>query len=186
MKNKWYTKISHLPEKNENGSFKGYGGMARCKNPCCQEIYYYSQGNFPSQCPVCGFDGGENFILKAKSFVSLAKLKFLQESSIAITVCDREGTIIYLNNQAVKIWEKDGGQDLIGKSIFDCHPEPAKIKLKELLRNPVTNCYTVEKVVDGIKIKKLIRQMPWIQDGECLWLIELSFEIPFDLPHFVR
>jgi hypothetical protein len=44
------------------------------------------------------------------------------------------------------------------------------------------NVYTIEK--NGVK--KLIFQSPWYKDGKYAGLVELSLEIPFELPHFVR
>ena len=45
-----------------------------------------------------------------------------------------------------------------------------------------SNVYTIEK--NGLK--KLIYQSPWYQNGAYAGFIELSLEIPFELPHFVR
>jgi hypothetical protein len=44
------------------------------------------------------------------------------------------------------------------------------------------NIYTIEK--NGVK--KLIYQTPWYQDGQYAGFIELSLEIPFEMPHFIR
>ena len=44
------------------------------------------------------------------------------------------------------------------------------------------NVYTIEK--NGIK--KLIYQSPWFENGEMKGLVELSLEIPFEMPHFIR
>ena len=35
-------------------------------------------------------------------------------------------------------------------------------------------------------VKKLIYQTPWMKDGKPAGLVEISLEIPFDMPHFVR
>ena len=35
-------------------------------------------------------------------------------------------------------------------------------------------------------IKKLIYQAPWRKDGKVAGVVELSMEIPFEMPHFVR
>jgi hypothetical protein len=45
-----------------------------------------------------------------------------------------------------------------------------------------TNVYTIEK--NGVM--KLIYQAPWYRDGARMGIVELSLEIPFDLPHFLR
>jgi transcriptional regulator with PAS, ATPase and Fis domain len=102
--------------------------------------------------------------------------------SVAITVCDKEGVVVYMNGKSKKTFEKDGGEALIGKNVYDCHPEPAKSNLKGMMEQQKTNSYTIEK--SGIK--KLIYQTPWFENGEYKGFVELSLEIPFDIPHFVR
>jgi len=77
---------------------------------------------------------------------------------------------------------KDGGADLVGKSLMDCHPEAAREKLEEMLKTHQPNCYTIE--MGGVK--KLIYQTPWF-DGELFGgLIEFSFPIPMEMSHFIR
>jgi len=101
---------------------------------------------------------------------------------MAITVTDQGGKIIEMNDQAIKLFTKDGGKELIGKDVLDCHPEAARKKLADMMQEETVNYYTIEK--NGIK--KMICQVPWYQDKEFKGFVELSFEIPFDLPHFVR
>jgi hypothetical protein len=45
-----------------------------------------------------------------------------------------------------------------------------------------TNVYTIEK--NGVK--KLIYQAPWYEEGQYCGFLELSLEIPFEMPHFNR
>jgi transcriptional regulator with PAS, ATPase and Fis domain len=107
---------------------------------------------------------------------------WVDEFPAAITVCDEKGTIIEMNALAIKAFEKDGGEKLIGTNVLDCHPEPARSKLRDIMDTRRTNVYTIEKA----GIKRLIHQAPWYKDGQFAGLVEISFEIPFDLPHFVR
>lgn len=107
---------------------------------------------------------------------------WVKELGIGITVCDREGIALELNDRAAETFAKDGGRDLLGRSLLDCHPEPARRRFAELLLTRATNVYTIEKA----GVKKLIYQVPWTVDGEFRGLVELSLPIPFDLPHFVR
>lgn len=100
----------------------------------------------------------------------------------AITVCDREGIIVYMNEGSKKIFADDGGKSLIGQSLIACHPEPARTKLLEMLAEPKPNSYTIEKR----GIRKMIHQTPWMQDGEFKGVVEMSFEIPMELPHHKR
>ena len=107
---------------------------------------------------------------------------WVRELGVAVTVCDRDGVIVEMNDRSAATFEKDGGRDLVGRSLLECHPEPSRTKLVELLKTRRTNAYTIEK--DGVK--KLIYQTPWFQDGEVRGLVELSLVVPFELPHFVR
>lgn len=103
-------------------------------------------------------------------------------TNVVITVCDVTGKIIYMNDQSARQFSKYGGLALIGRSLFDCHPESACIKLRELLENPKSNIYTITKKGK----KKMIVQSPWYEKEEYGGLVELSFELPDDIPHFDR
>jgi transcriptional regulator with PAS, ATPase and Fis domain len=100
----------------------------------------------------------------------------------AITVCDHQGIILAMNDAAAKAFQEQGGASLIGRNVLDCHPEPAHSKLKRLFETQQPNVYTIEK--GGIK--RLIYQAPWYQDGVFAGLVELSLELPTQMPHFVR
>ena len=100
----------------------------------------------------------------------------------AVTVCDRAGIILEMNDRSVRSFAGDGGAALVGTNALDCHPEPSRTKLAGMLASGKANVYTIEK--EGVK--KLIYQAPWYRDGEYAGFVELSLEIPFALPHFVR
>ncbi len=100
----------------------------------------------------------------------------------AVTVCDLHGTILEMNEKSVQSFAGDGGRALLGTNVLDCHPEPSRSRLAALLRSGETNVYTIEKR----GVKKLIFQAPWYRDGARAGMVELSLEIPFELPHFVR
>jgi len=100
----------------------------------------------------------------------------------SVTVCDAGGKILKMNEKARATFIKSGGKDLIGKNLLDCHPEPAKSKLKKMLETPYTRAYTIEKK----GIKKLIYQTPWFKAGRPAGLVELSLELPAELPHYIR
>lgn len=100
----------------------------------------------------------------------------------AITVCDKKGLILEMNEKSEIVFQEDGGKELIGTNMLACHPGPARAKLEALLINEKTNIYTIEK--NGKK--KLIYQAPWYKDGIYAGFVELSLEIPFEIPHFLR
>ncbi|MCE9646070.1 MAG: diguanylate cyclase [Chloroflexi bacterium] len=107
---------------------------------------------------------------------------WIREFPAAITVCDGQGIILEMNEKAAKTFEKDGGYKLIGSNMLDCHPDPAREKTERLLAARARNVYTIEK--NGIR--KLIYQSPWYENGQYAGFVELSLEIPFEMPHFVR
>ena len=108
--------------------------------------------------------------------------EWIKEFPAAVTICDTQGIILEMNDKAALNYEKDGGYDLIGKNMLDCHPEKARAKTEHLLTSHEKNIYTIEK--NGIK--KLIYQTPWYKDGVYSGIVELSVEIPFEMPHFIR
>ena len=107
---------------------------------------------------------------------------WLKEFPAAVTVCDPDGIILEMNDKAALTFENDGGRALIGKNVLDCHPEPARSELQRLMDARQRNVYTIEK--NGVK--KMIYQSPWYHDGVYAGFLEISLEIPFELPHFVR
>lgn len=107
---------------------------------------------------------------------------WIREFPGAVTVCDRDGMILAMNDKSIRTFQDSGGAALIGSNLFDCHPEPSRTKLKELLNAGRTNVYTIEKK----GIKKLICQSPWYVNGSYRGFVELSLEIPAEIPHFVR
>lgn len=110
------------------------------------------------------------------------QMDWLGGVAAAIVVCDVKGKILYMNAQAQVNFADEGGADLVGSSLFDCHPEPSRSKLRQLLALQQSNTYTIEKR----GIKKLIWQKPWYCDGAFAGLVEFSLEIPEEMPHFIR
>lgn len=100
----------------------------------------------------------------------------------AITVTDAEGIIIAMNEQSSKAFEKDGGYDLIGKNVLDCHPEPARSKLESLYASPRENVYTIQKHGK----KRLVYQAAYYTEGHFAGLVELGLDLPEEMPHFNR
>jgi transcriptional regulator with PAS, ATPase and Fis domain len=109
-------------------------------------------------------------------------IDYYAELPMAVTVCDRDGIVLYMNQKSIATFAKDGGADLIGKSLLDCHSVQSRKKLLLLIESQKTNTYTIEK--NGLH--KLIHQTPWFEGGELRGLIEFSFEIPVAMPHFIR
>ncbi len=56
----------------------------------------------------------------------------------AITVCHAAGIIVYMNSTAIKLFEKSGGEKLIGSNVLDCHPGTSRGAVKRLLETEGT------------------------------------------------
>jgi PAS domain S-box-containing protein len=108
--------------------------------------------------------------------------EWTKEFPSAITICDTRGIIIYMNEKSCMTFTKYGGDNLIGKNLFDCHSEASSAKLKELIETQKSNIYTVEK--EGIK--KLIYQSPIYDNHEFSGMIEISIELPSIINNFIR
>jgi len=112
----------------------------------------------------------------------MTELDWMEEFPGAITIADTKGQIVYLNQKAVQVFEKEGGRQLLGRSIFDCHKPESGEKIEKILRTGLPNIYTIEKQGQ----KKLIYQAPWKIEGQVKGLVEISLEIPLKMPHFIR
>jgi transcriptional regulator with PAS, ATPase and Fis domain len=107
-------------------------------------------------------------------------INFLAELPFAVTVCDTDGIIVYMNQKSQATFS--GADELIGKSLYDCHNENSCRIIREILATGIPNSYTIEKKGK----KKLIHQSPWYEDGKLSGLVEISIEIPFEMAHFFR
>ena len=100
----------------------------------------------------------------------------------AVTVVDADLNILYMNEKSMATFEKYGGGALLGANLAGCHMGRSMETMKRILESGRPNVYTIEKA----GVKKLIYQAPWRADGPIAGLVEMAFEIPDELPHFVR
>ncbi|KUO63583.1 diguanylate cyclase [bacterium BRH_c32] len=107
---------------------------------------------------------------------------WVKEVDIAITVSDKNGKFIEMNDKSLKTFADDGGAALLGSDIMDCHNENSKDIIKDIISEKRNNVYFVEK--EGKR--KLIYQAPWTINGEFQGLVELSIVIPPDIETKVR
>lgn len=105
---------------------------------------------------------------------------WFNEADIALTVADKEGKIIFMNEKAKNVFAKYG--PLEGHSLFDCHSDESSEKIRHMLTTGESNVYTIEKK----GIRKIIIQLPWKTDGKTEGIMELSMVLPTSLPHFIR
>lgn len=109
-------------------------------------------------------------------------VNWADEFNGAITVCDTEGIIVYMNQYSIQQFKRYGGEKLKGTNLIDCHPEPSKSKLKSMLVEQSENMYTTEKK----GIKTMILQTPWKVNKEFKGFIEISFILDDKMPNFTR
>lgn len=101
----------------------------------------------------------------------------------AVTVCDADCNIIYMNEKSRATFAARGGADLIGHNLMDYHNDRSKGIIRRLLADGGVNCYTIEK--EGLR--KMIYQTAWrSDDGAVAGLVEISMVIPEEMPHYVR
>jgi transcriptional regulator with PAS, ATPase and Fis domain len=108
--------------------------------------------------------------------------RWVEGLPVAITVTDTEGKILAMNARSRETFASDGGGALVGTDVFACHPEPSLTKIRALYAGRRPSHYTIRK--NGQK--KVIHQIPWMQDGAFAGYVEISVPIPDELPHFDR
>ena len=101
---------------------------------------------------------------------------------VALTVCDKNGVIVEMNERSAKYFADQGGWSLLGRSLLDCHSEPARSQIKDMLVNPRSNTYIVEKR----GARHLIHQSPWYDNGQLGGYVEFIVEVGDEIPIKVR
>ncbi len=114
--------------------------------------------------------------------VDATPIEWFENLPCSVTVCDSDYRILYLNVRSAEVNAADGGKALIGKSLLDCHPPEAQEKLRRVMASGQPNVYTIEKK----GVRKMIYQSHWRREGQIVGLVEITFELPADIPHFVR
>ncbi len=110
------------------------------------------------------------------------QINWMNGINASITFCDADGIIREMNTTAAESFSQYGGEKLIGENVLDCHPEPSRSKLKELLNSQKLNVYTIEKVGK----KKMIYQSPVMDGDRFIGIVEISLPLPEEIPHFIR
>lgn len=103
-----------------------------------------------------------------------------KEMNCAITVCNNEGVILYMNDKAKETYASHG--NLIGKNLMGCHNDHSKGIIRHLLESGGQNVYTIEKK----GIRKMIYQSAWKENGIVKGLCEISIVLPDEIPHYIR
>lgn len=102
---------------------------------------------------------------------------YFESVAVAMTVCDKEGKVVYQNQRAISALG-----DARGSNLQECHKPASWEAIQQMLTQGNSNAYTIEKK----GVKKLIYQTPWYQGGEVAGLVEYSIVLPEDMPHKIR
>ncbi|MBE3067941.1 MAG: PAS domain-containing protein [Chloroflexi bacterium] len=112
----------------------------------------------------------------------MSKGDWVKELPAGIMVCDSGGLILEMNSQAEALFAEDGGRDLLGENVLACHPQPALGKLEGMLEKQTANSYFNTENGE----KRFFFQSPWYKEGHYAGFVEISFEVPEEIPHFIR
>ena len=114
-------------------------------------------------------------------YLNVHPVSSLIETVFVIIVCDTEGIILEMNDQAVRRFQDQGGKKLLGSDLLDCHPEPYRTKVKQLMEKQEVNVLSIEK--DGIG--KLVYQTPWYVDGKYSGFVAIEVVLPSSMKQFI-
>lgn len=107
---------------------------------------------------------------------------FLGAIDGAITICDADLNLLYMNEKSKATFGGPGGAPAVGDSLAGCHKPASVEKMRAILAEGRPNVYTISK--GGVR--KLIWQAPWTKDGKVAGLVEISLPLPASMPHYDR
>jgi PAS domain-containing protein len=96
-----------------------------------------------------------------------------------VVVADENIDIVYLNEAAIRHYEKDGGAALIGRSLLDCHNPESRRQIKEMYEAFARGDLQARQWLipkDGYARRAMV--MPVVQDGQVKGCLELVIEEP--------
>lgn len=98
------------------------------------------------------------------------------QMDVQVTVCDMQAIIVYMNEASCANFSKYGGAQLIGQSLLDCHAPASRQKIQDMLVEPQTATIMLDKGDH----RKIIHQIPWMENGKHMGIIEIAFKIPLE------
>lgn len=181
--------VANAARENRRGGFRCFVGLT---DPSARQ--WFDEDVLSFVIPACRFEAmyatmskccladtsGWERIRKRINAVRRAVPSWAEEMNCAVTVCDREGVILYMNARARETFAKHG--DLIGRNLMDCHNDRSREIIRRMLETGGQNAYTIEK--HGVR--KMIYQSAWKEHGKVMGLCEISMVIPEEIPHYVR
>lgn len=116
-----------------------------------------------------------------RKIIKIMDYKWYEEMNCAVTVCDNDGNIIFMNRKSRDTFA-EGTDRLVGSNLRACHSDRSWDTIQRLLKTGGTNSYTIHKK----GVKKMIYQTAWFENGKVMGLVEISMVIPEEMPHYER
>jgi len=107
---------------------------------------------------------------------------WVKELPAEIIVCDAAGLLIEMNEAAEELFASDGGRGLLGSDVLDCHSGADRSKLERMIKEGRSNAYINEESGS----LTFFFQSPWYRDGRYAGFVEISFQVPGEIPHYLR
>ena len=83
----------------------------------------------------------------SRNLKAITMYEWANEMNCAVTVCDTEGVILYMNEKACRTFAKHG--NLIGKNLFDCHNPHRRTRYVNCLKREVSMLIPLRKTESG-------------------------------------
>ncbi len=101
---------------------------------------------------------------------------WIEEFPGLISVCDKDGKILVMNQKIVSLFPDRDGKAFIGTNLLDCHGQASGAQVRKLLAEQKMDIYIAEEN----DCQELVIHAPWYKDGEFAGLVEIA--VPVDLP----
>ncbi len=91
---------------------------------------------------------------------------WILECGIAIKACDREGTLLFMNNLAAQNAAAKGGRDLVGSNIYPLHQKASQEKLASFMEQALRIVIPLKKMA---KKAWFIKCLGWRMEKCKVW-----------------
>jgi PAS domain-containing protein len=94
-----------------------------------------------------------------------------------VVIADENIDIVYMNEVAIRHYEKDGGAALVGRSLLDCHNPESRREIKEMYEAFANGDLQARQWLlpkDGYARRVIV--MPIVGDGRVKGCLELVIE----------
>ncbi len=98
---------------------------------------------------------------------------WIEEFDGAVTVCDTDYKIIYMNEVSRENFKRFG-DNLIGQNLLECHNEESNAIIRKIMNEGYVHSYTLKKKDGRLKA---IQQSPWREKGAIKGIVEISFYV---------